>query len=133
MKKPTRTPRPKNDNKRPGKKKPSVLVTEKVDYVDYKNVDLLNRFLSDRSKIKARRVTSNDTQQQREVANAVKNAREMALLPYTKRVATQGRNRPSRDGEGGRGDRDAAKGDTDTRTTEVAVDTADSGTTGTED
>ena len=133
MKKPTRTPRPKNDNKRPGKKKPSVLVTEKVDYVDYKDVDLLNRFLSDRSKIKARRVTSNDTQQQREVANAVKNAREMALLPYTKRVATQGRNRPPRDGEGGRGDRDAAKGDTDTRTTEVAVDTADSGTTGTED
>ncbi len=133
MKKPTRTPRPKNDNKRPGKKKPSVLVTEKVDYVDYKDVDLLNRFLSDRSKIKARRVTSNDTQQQREVANAVKNAREMALLPYTKRVATQGRNRPPRDGEGSRGDRDAAKGDTDTRTAEVAVDTADSGTTGTED
>jgi small subunit ribosomal protein S18 len=132
MKKPTRTPRPKNDNKRPGKKKPSVLVTEKVDYVDYKDVDLLNRFLSDRSKIKARRVTSNDTQQQREVANAVKNAREMALLPYTKRVATQGRNRPPRDGDS-RGDRDAAKGtDNDARNTEVAAD-VDTETTESED
>jgi small subunit ribosomal protein S18 len=119
MKKPARTPRPKNDNKRPGKKKPSVLVTDKVDYVDYKDVDLLNRFLSDRSKIKARRVTSNDTQQQREVANAVKNAREMALLPYTKRVATQGRNRPPRDSDSGRGD--AAK----TEAVDVDIDVDD--------
>ena len=45
--------------------------------------------MSDRSKIRARRVSGNDVQQQREVATAVKNAREMALLPYTKRVTTQ--------------------------------------------
>jgi small subunit ribosomal protein S18 len=43
--------------------------------------------MSDRSKLKARRMTGADVQQQREIATAVKNAREMALLPYTKRVA----------------------------------------------
>src|SRR3954468_5579040 len=69
------------------KKKTSVLVTDKVEYIDYKDVNLLNRFVSDRSKIRNRRVTGNDVQQQREIANAVKNAREMALLPYTKRVS----------------------------------------------
>ena len=69
------------------KKKTSVLVTEKVEYVDYKDVNLLHRFVSDRSKIRNRRVTGNTVQQQRDIANAVKNAREMALLPYTKRVS----------------------------------------------
>ena len=81
------------------KKKTSVLVTDKVEYVDYKDVNLLNRFVSDRSKIRNRRVTGNDVQQQREVANAVKNAREMALLPYTKRVSQTRAGRPPRDGE----------------------------------
>jgi len=70
------------------KKKTSVLVTEKVEYVDYKDVDLLLRFMSDRAKIRNRRVAGNTLQQQREVANAIKNAREMALLPYSKRVAS---------------------------------------------
>jgi small subunit ribosomal protein S18 len=80
------------------KKKTSVLVTDKVDYIDYKDVNLLTRFVSDRSKIRNRRVTGNSVQQQREIANAVKNAREMALLPYTKRVAQTRTSRP-RDGE----------------------------------
>ena len=62
---------------------------EQVDCVDYKDVNLLRRFMSDRAKIRARRVTGNDTQQQREVARAIKNAREMALLPYASRVTTQ--------------------------------------------
>ena len=53
-------------------------------YVDYKDVNLLHRFVSDRAKIRNRRVTRQHVQQQREVANAVKIAREMALLPYTK-------------------------------------------------
>lgn len=75
-------------NPRKFKKKTSVLVIEKVEYVDYKDVDLLSRFMSDRAKIKNRRVAGNDLQQQREVANAVKIAREMALLPYAKRVAS---------------------------------------------
>ena len=81
------------------KKKTSVLVTEKVEFIDYKDVNLLQRFVSDRSKIRNRRVTGNDVQQQREVANAVKNAREMALLPYTKRVSQTRAGRPPRDGE----------------------------------
>jgi len=75
-----------------------VLVSERVEYVDWKDVNLLRRFVSDRAKIRARRVSGNDTQQQREIAKAIKNAREMALLPYTSRVTTQ-RGRPSRDGD----------------------------------
>lgn len=69
------------------KKKPNPLNPERIVYIDYKDVNLLQRFMSDRSKLKARRMTGADTQQQRDIATAVKNAREMALLPYTKRVA----------------------------------------------
>jgi small subunit ribosomal protein S18 len=89
------------------KKKTSALVLERVEYVDYKDVDLLSRFMSDRAKIRNRRVSGNDVQQQREVASAIKIAREMALLPYTRRVASQ-RTRPPRDSRPGRGDGDAA-------------------------
>jgi small subunit ribosomal protein S18 len=101
-------------NPRKFKKKTSVLVIEKVEYIDYKDVDLLQRFMSDRAKIRNRRVTGNTLQQQREVADAIKVAREMALLPYSKRVAstrTGGRGR-DRDGgrDGGRG-RDDSSGD----------------------
>jgi small subunit ribosomal protein S18 len=91
-------------NPRKFKKKTSVLVIEKVEYIDYKDVDLLQRFMSDRAKIKNRRVAGNTLQQQREVANAVKVAREMALLPYAKRVASTRTGGRGRDGgrEGGR-------------------------------
>ena len=93
---------PKEVNKK-FKKKTSVLVTDKVEFVDYKDVNLLNRFVSDRSKIRNRRVTGNTVQQQRDIANAVKNAREMALLPYTKRVSQTRAGRPprERDDDGG--------------------------------
>ena len=101
-KKNTKTRSPKEANPKKIKKKTSILVTDKVEYVDYKDVNLLTRFVSDRSKIRNRRVTGNDVQQQREIANAVKNAREMALLPYTKRVAQTRTSRPPRDGEGRR-------------------------------
>ena len=104
-------PPPRKNHKDAGrKKKVSVLTTEKVEYVDYKDVNLLKRFVSDRSKVRARRVTGNDTQQQAEVARAIKNAREMALMPYAVRVTTQrnnrdrGRDRGPRDG-GPRGER----------------------------
>ena len=70
------------------KKRPNVLHAEKVGFIDYKDVNLLQRFMSDRSKLRARRMNGNTVQQQRDVAVAVKNAREMALLPYTKRVAS---------------------------------------------
>jgi len=90
------------DNGRRTKKKVSVLNTEKIEYVDYKDINLLRRFMSDRAKIRARRVTGNNSQQQREIAIAIKNAREMALVPYTNRVTTQ-RGNPRGRGEG-RGD-----------------------------
>src|SRR5512134_1929731 len=77
------------DNAKRAKKKISLLNQERVEYVDYKDVNLLRRFMSDRAKIRARRVTGNDSQQQREVARAIKNAREMALLPYASRVTSQ--------------------------------------------
>jgi small subunit ribosomal protein S18 len=89
------------DNARRGKKKVSLLTQEQVTYVDWKDVNLLRRFMSDRAKIRARRVTGNTQQQQSEIAMAIKNAREMALLPYTSRVTTQ---RTSRD-RGERGPR----------------------------
>jgi small subunit ribosomal protein S18 len=89
------------DNARRGKKKVSLLIQEQVQYVDWKDVNLLRRFMSDRAKIRARRVTGNTQQQQSEIAMAIKNAREMALLPYTSRVTTQ---RTSRD-RGERGPR----------------------------
>ena len=53
--------------------------------VDYKDVALLRRFMSDRSKIRSSRVSGNCPQCQRKVATAIKNARELALLPYTNR------------------------------------------------
>ena len=89
-KKPVRGRAPK-DNGRKIKKKANVLASEKIEYVDYKDINLLNRFMSDRSKIRGQRLNGATVQQQREVANAIKNAREMALLPYTKRVASVGR------------------------------------------
>lgn len=96
------------------KKKTSPLVIEKVEYVDYKDVDMLARFMSDRAKIRNRKVSGNDVQQQRDVANAIKVAREMGLLPYAKRVATQRNTRPGRDGRDGRpprGEGDAGAAD----------------------
>jgi|CXWL01.1.fsa_nt_gi small subunit ribosomal protein S18 len=103
------------------KKKTSVLLTDKVEYVDYKDVNLLTRFVSDRSKIRNRRVTGNTVQQQRDIANAIKNSREMALLPYTKRVAQTRTSRPPRDGDGRRGRDDAPQRESQVAGTDVDV------------
>ncbi|AXR74503.1 MULTISPECIES: 30S ribosomal protein S18 [Auritidibacter] len=65
------------------KPKPNPLKTAGIDYIDYKDVALLRKFISDRGKIRARRVTGVTVQQQRKIALAIKNAREMALLPYS--------------------------------------------------
>ncbi len=65
------------------KKKPNPLKSAKIDVVDYKDTTLLRKFISDRGKIRARRVTGVSVQEQRQIARAVKNAREMALLPYS--------------------------------------------------
>ena len=66
----------------PRKVRKNPLRVAGVDEVDYKNVPLLRTFVSDRGKIRSRRVTGLTPPQQRQVAAAVKNAREMALLPY---------------------------------------------------
>jgi len=65
------------------KKKVCAFCKENAQPIDYKDTTLLRRFISDRGKIRARRVTGNCTQHQRDIATAVKNAREVALLPYT--------------------------------------------------
>ncbi|MFP5334559.1 MAG: 30S ribosomal protein S18 [Actinomycetes bacterium] len=65
------------------KKKSNPLKAAGVEYIDYKDTALLRKFISDRGKIRARRVTGVSVQQQRQIAKAVKNAREMALLPYS--------------------------------------------------
>ena len=67
---------------RPVKSKPCVFCKEGIAYVDYKDYNVLRRFVSDRGKIRARRVTGLCPQHQREAATSIKRAREMALLPY---------------------------------------------------
>ncbi|SEM29567.1 30S ribosomal protein S18 [Nonomuraea pusilla] len=69
--------------RRAPRKKPNPLLH--VDHVDYKDTALLRKFISDRGKIRSRRVTGVTVRQQRLIARAVKNAREMALLPYASR------------------------------------------------
>jgi small subunit ribosomal protein S18 len=84
-----RTRRAAKEQPRRGKKKICVFCADKVEWVDYKDVTLLRRFMSDRGKIRARRVTGNCAQHQREVAVAIKTSRELALLPYTQRLVNE--------------------------------------------
>ncbi|MEE1811723.1 30S ribosomal protein S18 [Streptomyces sp. BE133] len=74
-----------NDPHKPLKSRPNPLDTAGITYIDYKDTDLLRKFISDRGKIRSRRVTRVTAQQQRQLARAIRNAREMALLPYTHR------------------------------------------------
>jgi small subunit ribosomal protein S18 len=74
---------PKKAVLRKPKKKANPLRVAKVTYIDYKDTALLRKFISDRGKIRARRVTGVSVQQQRQISQAIKNAREMALLPYS--------------------------------------------------
>lgn len=67
---------------RRGRPKRCQFCDEKTEYIDYKDVAVLRKYMSDRAKIRPRRVTGNCPRHQREVAVAIKNAREMALLPY---------------------------------------------------
>ncbi|MEB8338480.1 30S ribosomal protein S18 [Streptomyces endophyticus] len=71
--------------RKPAKPRPNPLDAAGITYVDYKDTDLLRQFVSDRGKIRSRRVTRLTVRQQRRVTSAIKNAREMALLPYGKR------------------------------------------------
>ena len=66
----------------PPKPKACAFCTDKGQDIDYKDTGLLRRFISDRGRIRARRISGNCRQHQRDVAVAVKNSREVALLPY---------------------------------------------------
>ncbi|MFF9806288.1 30S ribosomal protein S18 [Streptomyces coeruleorubidus] len=76
---------PRKIDRKPVKNRPNPLDQAGIEYIDYKDTDLLRKFISDRGKIRSRRVTRVSAQQQRQLARAIKNAREMALLPYTSR------------------------------------------------
>ena len=93
------------DLRKPRKKKVSPIVKDKIEYVDYKDVNLLRAFISDRAKIRGQRVSGNNRQQQRDVAKAIKLARELALIPYHQRVVSQRKG----DRRRGRPDRDDAR------------------------
>lgn len=74
-----------NRPNRTPKRKENYFQKHKVEYIDYKDIALLKRFISDRGKIRSARVTGTNPQFQELLAKAIKNAREMALLPYTNR------------------------------------------------
>ena len=76
---------PKTARKDVVRKRKKPMLDVDVSYVDYKDTALLRAFISDRGKIRSRRVTGLTVQHQRMVARAIKNAREMALLPYASR------------------------------------------------
>jgi small subunit ribosomal protein S18 len=76
---------PRESDRKPAKNRPSPLDQAGVTYVDYKDTDLLRKFISDRGRIRSRRVTRVTAQQRRLPARGGRNAREMALLPYSSR------------------------------------------------
>jgi len=102
---------PKIDTRRGVKKKPCSFCQHGVATVDYKDLAQLRKYISDRGKIRGRKVSGNCQQHQRDVTDAIKTARELALLPYTQRTVTERRGgRGGRDDRGPRGprvDRDA--------------------------
>ncbi len=122
---------PVRDTNRRGKPKVCVFCRDHVVWVDYKDVNVLRRFISDRAKIKARRTTGTCLQHQRDVAVAIKTARELALIPYTQRTVSDkagGREGRGGGGRGGpRGPRPDAARDADAgvESAEVDVDGTD--------
>ena len=67
---------------RMGGRKVCYFTKNNITYIDYKNVELLKRFISANGKIIPRRVTGTSAKYQRQLAAAIKRARQMALLPY---------------------------------------------------
>ncbi len=66
----------------PGRRKSCYFCKEKIEEVDYKNYNQLRRYISEKGKIRSRRITGACRRHQEQIAVAVKRAREMALLPY---------------------------------------------------
>ena len=83
--------------KRPGgpagqvKRRNCFFCKDKIDEIDYKNVNQLRRYISEKGKIRSRRITGACRRHQVQVAQAVKRAREMALLPYVAEGVEEGR------------------------------------------
>jgi len=71
------------DYARKPKRRYCAFCKDKVEYIDYKDVNMLRKYMTDRGKIKPRRVSGNCAQHQHQVSIAVKRAREMALVPYS--------------------------------------------------
>jgi small subunit ribosomal protein S18 len=93
-----RSPR-RRDKKGPpgsGRRKPCQHCRDKIDYVDYRDASALRKFISEKGKIRSRRITGACRRHQNQIARAVKRARELALLPYV---------HESREDRGDRGDR----------------------------
>src|SRR5215210_319676 len=97
-----RSPRRRDKKGAPGsgRRKPCQHCRDKIDYVDYRDAPALRKFISEKGKIRSRRITGACRRHQNQIARAVKRARELALLPYVDATATEER-------RGGRGrDRD---------------------------
>ena len=95
--KPTRK-RDKKGGPGSGRRKPCLFCKDKIEYADYKDIATLSRFTSERGKIRSRRITGLCRRHQSQVANAVKRARELALMPYAAEPANEGvRGRRDRD------------------------------------
>jgi len=88
-----------------GRRKPCPFCRDKVEFVDYKDIATLRKFISDRGKIRSRRITGACRRHQSQIATAVKRARELALLPYVAESSGNDRETGRRD-RGDRGDRD---------------------------
>ena len=86
-----------------GRRKSCQYCRDKVEFVDYKDINALKKFVSDRGKIRSRRITGACRRHQNQIARAVKRARELALLPY---VSDAREERDERGGRGRREDRD---------------------------
>ena len=65
-----------------GRRKPCLFCKEKIEQVDYKDTPTLRRFISEKGKIRSRRITGACRRHQNQLATAIKRARELALLPY---------------------------------------------------
>ena len=92
----------------PGRRKSCHFCKDKITEVDYKNVNQLRRYISEKGKIRSRRITGACRRHQVQIAQAVKRAREMALLPYVAEGSDErggGGGRRDRGDRGDRGDR----------------------------
>lgn len=72
-----------------GRRKPCPYCKDKIEQVDYKDLGALRRFISERGKIRSRRITGACRRHQNQVSKAIKRARELALLPYVAEPANE--------------------------------------------